>query len=70
MQAVFTVTPIDDAWCLKIGDTSELLFFPSGGQAEREALALARQAIAAGRQAKVFVHVRDESPTGHWANGS
>lgn len=41
MACVFEVSPFDGGWSVKLCDTGEVLFFESGGQAEREARRLA-----------------------------
>ncbi|HJV40538.1 hypothetical protein [Caulobacter sp.] len=41
MTCVFEVSPFDRGWCVKLCDTGEVLFFETGGQAEREARRLA-----------------------------
>lgn len=41
MVCVFEVSPFDGGWSVKVCDTGEVLFFDTGGQAEREARRLA-----------------------------
>ena len=41
MDCVFEVSPFDGGWSVKLCDTGEVLFFETGGQAEREARRLA-----------------------------
>ena len=41
MSCVFEVSPFDGGWSVKLCDTGEVLFFETGGQAEREARSLA-----------------------------
>ena len=41
MACVFEVSPFDGGWAVKLCDTGEVLFFDTGGQAEREARRLA-----------------------------
>lgn len=41
MSCVFEVSPFDGGWSVKLCDTGEVLFFETGGQAEREARRLA-----------------------------
>jgi hypothetical protein len=43
MECVFEVSPFDGGWCVKLCDTGEVLFFETGGQAEREARRLAAE---------------------------
>lgn len=38
---VFEVSPFEGGWSVKLCDTGEVLFFETGGQAEREARRLA-----------------------------
>ncbi|USQ95333.1 hypothetical protein [Caulobacter sp. RL271] len=38
---MFEVSPFDGGWAVKLCDTGEVLFFETGGQAEREARRLA-----------------------------
>lgn len=42
MACAFDVSPYDGGWCVKIGDTGELLFFPGRRRAIAEAHHLAR----------------------------
>ena len=41
MSCIFEVSPFDGGWSVKLCDTGEVLFFETGGQAEREARRLA-----------------------------
>lgn len=41
MSCVFEVSPFEGGWSVKLCDTGEVLFFETGGQAEREARRLA-----------------------------
>jgi hypothetical protein len=41
MTCVFEVSPFDGGWSVKLCDTGEVLFFETGGQAERAAKKLA-----------------------------
>lgn len=41
MGCIFEVSPFDGGWSVKLCDTGEVLFFDTGGQAEREARRLA-----------------------------
>lgn len=41
MTCVFEVSPFEGGWSVKLCDTGEVLFFETGGQAEREARRLA-----------------------------
>lgn len=41
MSRVFEVSPFEGGWSVKLCDTGEVLFFATGGQAEREAKRLA-----------------------------
>lgn len=41
MACVFEVSPFEGGWSVKLCDTGEVLFFETGGQAEREARRLA-----------------------------
>ncbi|WP_454718760.1 hypothetical protein [Caulobacter segnis] len=41
MTGVFEISPFEGGWSVKLCDTGEVLFFETGGQAEREARRLA-----------------------------
>jgi hypothetical protein len=64
MSCVFEVSPFDGGWCVKICDTGEVLFFQSGGEAERQARKLA--ATYPGL-ADVRIHDRQGRRVGHVA---
>ncbi|MET3663541.1 DUF2188 domain-containing protein [Caulobacter sp. 1776] len=68
MRSVFVVSPFDGGWCLKIADTGEVLFFDTGGQAERRARAMAEEARSLGRPAEVWVHDRAGRLVGRWVD--
>jgi hypothetical protein len=62
MACIFEVKPFDGGWCVKICDTGEVLFFSTGGEAERQA----RQLAAAHRSsARVRIHDRQGRLVGH-----
>jgi hypothetical protein len=63
MTCVFHVSPFDGGWCVKICDTGELLFFGSGGEAERQARGLA---AAHPGSSEVHVHDRQGRWIGRW----
>jgi threonine aldolase len=67
MTRIFHVSPFDGGWCVKICDTGEVLFFETGGQAERQALALA---AACSGTAEVRVHDRQARLVGRWVDGA
>lgn len=67
MTCVFHVSPFDGGWYVKIGDTGELLFFETGGQAERQARQLA---VAHPGLSEVRVHDRDGRRIGRWLDGA
>jgi hypothetical protein len=67
MICVFHVSPFDGGWCVKICDTGELLFFKTGGEAERQARKLA--AIHLG-PSEVCVHDRQGRRIGRWIDGA
>ncbi|MBO9544604.1 hypothetical protein [Caulobacter sp.] len=64
MSCVFEVSPFDGGWSVKLCDTGEVLFFDTGGQAEREARRLA--AAYPGR-ARVRVFDLRRQLAGEWA---
>lgn len=64
---VFIVRPNPDAgWSLSDADRGEVLVFESGGQAERLAMALAKQAHATHGTGEVWVYDRLERLVGRW----
>jgi len=64
---VFIVQPNTGAgWSLSNADSGEVLDFESGGQAERRAMALARQAHAMHGSGEVWVYDRLERLVGRW----
>jgi hypothetical protein len=66
MTCVFHVSPLDGGWCVKICDTGEVLFFTTGGEAERQARRLA--ATYPG-PSEVRVHDREGRRVGGWIDG-
>ena len=67
MTCVFHVAPFDGGWCVKICETGEVLFFETGGEAERQARRLA--AIHPG-PSEVRVHDRQGRQVGRWIDGA
>ena len=67
MSCVFEVSPFDGGWCVKICDTGEVLFFQSGGEAERQARKLA---AAYPDFAEVRIHDREGRFIGQAAAGA
>lgn len=67
MTCVFHVAPFDGGWCVKICDTGEVLFFETGGEAERQARRLA--ALHPG-PSEVRVHDRQGRQVGRWIDGA
>jgi hypothetical protein len=65
MSAAYVVSPFDGGWCLKIASTGEVLFFQTGGEAERRAKALA----GLDPQSEIWVHARDGRLIGRWTGG-
>jgi hypothetical protein len=65
MTAAYVVSPFDGGWCLKISQTGEVMFFPTGGEAERRARALA--GVDPGPE--VWIHGRDGRLIGRWLDG-
>lgn len=64
---VFIVQPdLDGGWRLSNADSGEVMTFESGGQAERRAMALARQAHASHGAGEVWVYDRLERLVGRW----
>lgn len=64
---VFIVQPNPDSgWRLSNADSGEVTSFESGGQAERRAMALARQAHAMHGAGEVWVYDRLERLVGRW----
>ena len=59
MPCLFEVSPYDGGWCVKIGDTGEVLFFTGRRRAVAEAHELARAWPAA---AEVRIHGRSAEP--------
>jgi len=66
MPHVFIVSPFDGGWCLKIAATGEVLFFETGGQAERRARALAAEARSHHGAGEVWMHDRAGRLVGRW----
>jgi len=52
VACAFDVSPYDGGWCVKIGDTGEVLFFPGRRRAVAEAHDLAR-AWPAGAEVRI-----------------
>ncbi len=67
MTCVFHVAPFDGGWCVKICDTGEVLFFKTGGEAERQARRLS--ALHPG-PSEVQVHDRLGRRVGRWIDGA
>lgn len=67
MDCVFEVSPFDGGWSVKLCDTGEVLFFDTGGQAEREARRLA--ALHSGG-ARVRVLDLRHNLAGEWAEST
>jgi hypothetical protein len=63
MTCIFHVSPFDGGWCVKICETGEVLFFKTGGEAERQAR---RLAAAYPGPSEVRVHDRQGRPIGRW----
>ncbi len=61
---VFGVSPFEGGWSVKLCDTGEVLFFETGGQAEREAR---RLAAAYPGGARVRVLDLRQQLAGEWA---
>ena len=59
MACAFDVSPYDGGWCVKIGDTGEVLFFTGRRRAVAEAHVLARAWPA---EAEVRIHGRSPEP--------
>lgn len=59
MSCLFDVSPYDGGWCVKIGDTREVLFFTGRRRAIAEAHDLARTWPDA---AEVRIHGRSAEP--------
>lgn len=66
MPNVFIVSPFDGGWCLKVAATGEVMFFATGGQAERRARALAAESGALDGAGEVWVHDRGGRLVGRW----
>jgi hypothetical protein len=66
MTCVFHVSPFDGGWCVKICNTGELLFFKTGGEAERQARKLAAAHLG---PSEVRVHDREGRRIGRWVDG-
>ena len=66
MTCVFHVSPFDGGWCVKICNTGELLFFKTGGEAERQARKLAAAHLGS---SEVRVHDREGRRIGRWVDG-
>jgi len=65
MACAFDVSPYDGGWCVKIGDTGEVLFFPGRRRAMAEAHGLARAWQGA---VEVRIHGRPEARSfEHWS---
>ena len=64
MSCVFEVSPFDGGWSVKLCDTGEVLFFDTGGQAEREAR---RLAAAYTGEARVRIFDLRRQLAGEWA---
>ncbi|CAN5326819.1 hypothetical protein BH10PSE4_BH10PSE4_29850 [soil metagenome] len=67
MTCVFHVSPFDGGWCVKICDTGEVLFFKTGGEAERQAR---RLSAAYPGPSEVRVHDRQGRRIGRWVDGA
>lgn len=67
MSCIFHVSPFDGGWCVKIYDTGEVLFFKTGGEAERQARGLA---AAYSGPSEVRVHDRQGRRIGRWIDGA
>ncbi|WP_395443308.1 DUF2188 domain-containing protein [Caulobacter sp. UC70_42] len=67
MTCIFHVSPFDGGWCVKICDTGEVLFFKTGGEAERQAR---RLAAAYPGPSEVRVHDREGRRIGRWIDGA
>jgi hypothetical protein len=65
MSAAYVVSPFDGGWCLKIASTGEVMFFQTGGEAERRAKALA----SLDPKSEIWVHGRDGRLIGRWTGG-
>lgn len=64
---VFIVQPnLGGGWRLSNADSGEVIDFQSGGQAERLAMALARQAYAMQGAGEVWVYDRLDRLVGRW----
>lgn len=68
MRNVFVVSPFDGGWCVKVASTGEVLFFDTGGQAERRARALASEARANFGEAEVWIHDAAGRLVGRWVD--
>lgn len=68
MRNVFVVSPFDGGWCVKVASTGEVLFFDTGGQAERRARALAAEARANFGEAEVWIHDAAGRLVGRWVD--
>ena len=64
---VFIVQPhVGSSWRLSNADSGEVTTFESGGQAERRAMVLARQAQALHGFGEVWVYDRRDQLVGRW----
>lgn len=68
MRSVFVVSPFDGGWCVKVTSTGEVMFFETGGQAERRARAMAAEARSLYGDAEVWIHDRTGQLVGRWIN--
>ncbi len=66
MPNVFIVSPFGGGWCLKIAATGEVMFFETGGQAERRARALAAESRARHGVGEIWMHDRAGRLVGRW----
>lgn len=66
MQPVFVVSPCDGGWRLHVASSGEVMFFETGGQAERRARAMAAEAKALHGAAEVWIHDRAGRLIGRW----
>ncbi|ADG11903.1 hypothetical protein B7G68_17790 [Caulobacter segnis] len=66
MRSIFVVSPFDGGWCVKVISTGEVMFFDTGGQAERRARALAGEARSYDGEAEVWIYDRTGRLVGRW----
>jgi hypothetical protein len=63
MPEVVDVVPCEGGWCVRVHDTGEVLHFAGGGEAERRARKLARDAR---QPTEVRIHDRGGRLVGRW----